>query len=51
MISLAYRKTFTRTNIRSSFRRSGIWPLDASQLLSIRRPRNSEICTEALSVF
>eukprot|EP00171_Calliarthron_tuberculosum_P006015 IDg6015t1 len=34
MLSSAFRKYFTPENVISSFRRSGIWPLDSSKLLS-----------------
>ena len=40
MLRYAYKKSFSNGNIISAFRRSGIWPLDAYQLLSIPRPQS-----------
>ena len=40
MLRYAYKKAFTNGSIISAFCRSGIWPLDAYQLLSIPRPQS-----------
>ena len=53
MITFAYDKAFTSVTIRSGFMRSGIWPLDHQQLLSISRPASASdadtlLCVEEL---
>ena len=42
MLKYAYDKAFTLSNIVSGFRRAGIVPIDASQLLSVPRPRSAD---------
>lgn len=50
MLRTAYLLTFTYRNVRSSFRRSGIWPADPSRLLGVPRPRSSAKSKEILTV-
>ena len=38
MITRAYAASFTKTNILSSFRKSGLWPFDGSALLGVPHP-------------
>lgn len=40
MLKFAYQKSFTVQNVRSGFQRARIWPLDASKLLSVPRPKS-----------
>lgn len=42
MMRFAYEESFSIHNIKARFRRSGIWPFNASHLLSILRPRSHE---------
>eukprot|EP00171_Calliarthron_tuberculosum_P023847 IDg23847t1 len=46
----AFYRAFTRENIQASFTRAGIWPLDASRLLSVPRPRSAEHVDETIAV-
>ena len=49
LMTKAYHKTFTRDIIISSFRRSGLWPLDATRLLNTPRPCDSNALSDVLS--
>ena len=50
VLYFAYGKAFTAINTRSRFIRSGIWPLDPMQLLSIARPASMDNSNTVLSV-
>lgn len=50
MLKFAYEKSFTPQNIKSGFRKAGLYPLDSSQLLSVPRPVNADNLTEMLTV-
>ena len=41
MLTRALNKAYTVHDITTGFRRAGIWPFDASQLLGIPRPQSS----------
>ena len=38
IIRVSYEAVFTRENMKASFPRSGLWPVDASRLLGEPRP-------------
>ena len=48
ILSLAYQKSFTRENIVSPFRRSGLWPLDLHLLLNFPLPWDANALDEIL---
>ena len=50
MLTHAFNKAFTAHNITTGFRRAGIWPFDASQLLGIPRPQSSNDADTMVSV-
>ena len=45
----AYHASFTHNNIVASFRRSGLWPLDAMRLISVPRARDINSTGEILT--
>jgi len=49
MLREAYERSFTPVNIRASFRRAGVWPLDPSKLLSSARPAAADNLREVRS--
>eukprot|EP00171_Calliarthron_tuberculosum_P002273 IDg2273t1 len=50
MLKTAFEPAFSEQNIKSSFARSGIWPLDPSRLLRVPRPAASTNLSSVLSV-
>ncbi len=42
VLQSAFNEAFTRRNIRASFEKSGIWPIDPSRFLSVLRPHSAE---------
>eukprot|EP00171_Calliarthron_tuberculosum_P002526 IDg2526t1 len=50
MMRFAFYKAFTRQNIQASFTRAGLWPLDATRLLSVPRPRSASNVAETIAV-
>lgn len=50
MLSYAYRKAFTEANIVQAFKKSGLWPIDSSQLLGVPRPGTAEDIRTILNV-
>ena len=50
MLIHAYQAAFTEANIVTAFRKSGIWPVDSKQLLSVPRPVSREQIGTILNV-
>ena len=50
MITSAYYSSFARSNIESSFRRSGVWPVQPSRLLNSPRPKDDYNLERIMSV-
>ena len=50
MLSYAYRVSFSEKNIITAFKKSGIWPVDSTQLLSVPRPASAERGDDILDV-
>lgn len=46
----AYDFAFTRANIKSGFRRAGLWPFDCSKLLNVQRPSDGTSSATFLTV-
>lgn len=51
LMRAAYREAFTAKNIKSSFARAGIWPLDPNRLLSVPRPRSADDVGDIVGVI
>lgn len=46
----AFHNAFTRPNIVSSFVRAGVWPIDATKLMSVPRPRDADAQQTLVSI-
>ena len=42
IMRVSYEAVFIRKNVKAAFRRSGLWPVDASRFLGEPRPENSK---------
>ena len=50
ILKQAYHVAFTRANIKSGFRRAGLWPVDSSKLINVERPADATSAATFLTV-